>query len=56
MELNRSQPMTETVSLRLTTAERVVLEQLAAREDRTISRYVRRHLRIHREEEQGAGQ
>jgi predicted DNA-binding protein len=53
MELNKSQPMTETVSLRLTSAERVVLEQLAAREERTISNYVRKHLRSHLEQRKG---
>ncbi|MCX6543798.1 MAG: hypothetical protein NTV05_05220 [Acidobacteria bacterium] len=43
--------MTETVSLRLTHLERVALEQLAAREERTVSNYVRKHLRSHLEQE-----
>ena len=45
--------MTETLSVRLTQDERVVLEQLAAREERTISNYVRKHLRSRLEQERG---
>lgn len=38
--------MTETLSVRLTQEEREALEKLAEREERTISNYVRKHLRI----------
>ena len=53
MELNVPQKMTETVSLRLTHDERATLEHLANREERTISNYVRKHLRTHLEQEKG---
>lgn len=37
--------MTEIVSLRLTQDERVALERLASREERTVSNYLRKQLR-----------
>jgi predicted DNA-binding protein len=49
MEPNKWQPMTETVSVRLTQDERTTLERLASAEERTVSNYVRKHLRNHLE-------
>ena len=45
--------MTGTLSVRLTQDERLALEQLANREERTVSNYVRKHLRSHLEQERG---
>jgi len=45
--------MTETVSVRLTQDERLTLERLANREERTVSNYVRKHLRNRLEQEKG---
>jgi predicted transcriptional regulator len=53
MKLNTEHPpteilpplMTETVSVRLTQDERVALEQLANREERSVSNYLRKQLR-----------
>jgi hypothetical protein len=48
--------MTETVSVRLTQDERAALEHLADREERTVSNYVRKHLRSRLEQEKGTEQ
>jgi hypothetical protein len=48
--------MTETVSVRLTPDERVALEQLANGEERTVSNYLRKHLRNHLEQQKGTDQ
>jgi ribosomal protein L31E len=53
MEQNTPEKMTETASLRLTRQERVALEERANREERTISNYIRKHLRTHLEQEKG---
>lgn len=53
MELNAPEKMTDTVSLRLTHDERLALEDLANREERTVSNYVRKTLRSHLEQERG---
>jgi predicted DNA-binding protein len=53
MELNTPEKMTDTVSVRLTHEERVALEQLANREERTVSNYLRKHLRSCLEQEKG---
>jgi hypothetical protein len=53
MKLNTEHPpteivpplMSETVSVRLTQDERVALEQLAHREERSVSNYLRKQLR-----------
>jgi predicted DNA-binding protein len=46
MELNAPEErMTDTVSVRLTRQERVALEELASREERTVSNYLRKYLR-----------
>jgi len=53
MKLNTEHPpaeivpslMTETVSVRLTLDERSALEQLASREERSVSNYLRKQLR-----------
>ena len=53
-QTEQDQPlMTETVSVRLTEDERLALERLANRENRTVSNYVRKHLRSRLEQERG---
>jgi len=45
--------MTEIVSVRLAHDERIALEDLATREERTVSNYVRKQLRRHLEQQKG---
>ena len=53
-QTEQDQPlMTDTVSVRLTHDERLALEHVADREARTISNYVRKHLRSHLEQQKG---
>ena len=53
-QIEQDQPlMTATVSVRLTQDQRLALEDRASREQRTVSNYVRKHLRTHLEQQRG---
>ena len=56
MEQKTAETMPSTISVRLTNEERNVLARLASRDERTVSNYVRKHLRTNLDQERGAHQ